>query len=103
MKTINTETPTHQEVLSIEGMSCASCVGRIEKQLKKIEHVENAEVNLATEQATIYASQPLDVTQLNTAVERAGYKVTPIEPIELSIEGMSCASCVGRVEKSLKK
>ena len=103
MKTINTETPTHQEVLSIEGMSCASCVGRIEKQLKKVEHVENAEVNLATEQATVYASQPLDVTQLNTAVERAGYKVTPIKPIELSIEGMSCASCVGRVEKSLKK
>ncbi|WP_296210490.1 heavy metal translocating P-type ATPase [Psychrobacter sp. UBA3480] len=103
MKTKNTKAPTYQEVLSIEGMSCASCVGRIEKQLKSIEHVENAEVNLATEQATVYSSQPVDVAQLNKAVERAGYKVTETKPIELSIEGMSCASCVGRVEKFLAK
>ncbi len=103
MNTKNTKAATYYEVLSIEGMSCASCVGRIEKQLKNIEHVENAEVNLATEQATVYSSQPLDVTQLNKAVERAGYKVTETKPIELSIEGMSCASCVGRVEKSLAK
>ncbi|PKH64991.1 copper-translocating P-type ATPase [Psychrobacter sp. 4Dc] len=103
MKTKNTKAPTYHEVLSIEGMSCASCVGRIEKQLKNIEHVENAEVNLATEKATVYSSQPLDVAQLNKAVERAGYKVTETKPIELSIEGMSCASCVGRVEKSLAK
>ena len=39
MKTKNTKAPTYHEVLSIEGMSCASCVGRIEKQLKNIEHV----------------------------------------------------------------
>ena len=63
MKTKNTKAPIYQEILSIEGMSCASCVGRIEKQVKNIEHVENAEVNLATEQATVYSSQPVDVAQ----------------------------------------
>ena len=50
----------YQETLSIEGMTCASCVGRVEKALKKVDGVEKAEVNLATEKALIHASQPLD-------------------------------------------
>ena len=93
----------YQETLSIEGMTCASCVGRVEKALKKIDGVEKAEVNLATEKALIHASQPLDRALLIKAVQRAGFDVAAIQPIELSIDGMTCASCVARVEKALKK
>lgn len=93
----------YQETLSIEGMTCASCVGRVEKALIKVDGVEKAEVNLATEKALIHASQPLDRALLIKAVQRAGFDVAAIQPIELSIEGMTCASCVARVEKALKK
>ncbi len=96
-------TSPYQETLSIEGMTCASCVGRVEKALKKVDGVEKAEVNLATEKALIHASQPLDRALLIKAVQRAGYDVAAIQPIELSIDGMTCASCVTRVEKALKK
>lgn len=96
-------TSPYQETLSIEGMTCASCVGRVEKALKKVDGVEKAEVNLATEKALIHASQPLDRALLIKAVQRAGYDVAAIQPIELSIDGMTCASCVARVEKALKK
>ena len=93
----------YQETLSIEGMTCASCVGRVEKALKKVDGVEKAEVNLATEKALIHASQPLDRALLIKAVQRAGFDVAAIQPIGLSIDGMTCASCVARVEKALKK
>ena len=96
-------TSPYQETLSIEGMTCASCVGRVEKALKKVDGVEKAEVNLATEKALIHASQPLDRALLIKAVQRAGFDVAAIQPIELSIDGMTCASCVTRVEKALKK
>ena len=103
MNSKNTKSYLYSETLPIEGMTCASCVGRVEKALKKVEGVENAEVNLATENATISSSHPLDLITLTKAVERAGYKVLASQPIEISIEGMTCASCVGRVEKALKK
>ena len=103
MNSENSKSYLYNETLPIEGMTCASCVGRVEKALKKVEGVENAEVNLATENAMISSSQPLDLIAATKAVERAGYKVLASQPIELSIEGMTCASCVGRVEKALKK
>ena len=103
MNSENSKSYLYNETLPIEGMTCASCVGRIEKVLKKVEGVETAEVNLATENAMISSSQPLDLIAVTKAVERAGYKVLASQPIELSIEGMTCASCVGRVEKALKK
>ena len=103
MNSENSKSYLYNETLPIEGMTCASCVGRVEKALKKVEGVENAEVNLATENAMISSSQPLDLIAVTKAVERAGYKVLASQPIELSIEGMTCASCVGRVEKALKK
>lgn len=103
MNSENSKSYLYNETLPIEGMTCASCVGRVEKALKKVEGVENAEVNLATEKAMISSSQPLDLIAATKAVERAGYKILASQPIELSIEGMTCASCVGRVEKALKK
>jgi len=87
--------------LPIEGMTCASCVGRVEKALSKIEGVDSVVVNLAAERADIQASGPVSRQQLISTIEAAGYSV-PATTIELSIEGMTCASCVGRVEKALQ-
>lgn len=100
---ISNSSAVFRETLSIQGMTCASCVGRVEKALKKVDGVEQANVNLATEQAVVESSAPLDRTALVKAIERAGYDVVVAAPIELSIDGMTCASCVARVEKALKK
>ncbi len=60
--------------LSVEGMTCASCVGRVEKALRKVPGVASAEVNLATETAEVRMNGPgTDVAALVAAVEKAGY------------------------------
>ncbi|WP_084438657.1 heavy metal translocating P-type ATPase [Shinella sp. HZN7] len=94
--------------IPIEGMTCASCVGRVEKALKAVPGVADAVVNLATERASITTSVPVDRAKLIGAVEKAGYTVPAsfsapaATSREVAIEGMTCASCVGRVEKALK-
>ena len=93
--------------LPIEGMTCASCVGRVEKALKAVPGVETVVVNLATERASITTSAPVERAELVAAVENVGYSVPAksapsVGSIELAVEGMTCASCVGRVERALK-
>ena len=92
----------HAQALAIEGMSCASCVGRVEKALAAVPGVSQASVNLATEMAKVTSSTPIPLATLQAAVEKAGYSVAQRE-IDLNIAGMTCASCVGRVEKALLK
>ncbi|WP_244134012.1 heavy metal translocating P-type ATPase [Burkholderia gladioli] len=100
--------------LDIAGMTCASCSNRVEKALAQVPGVSRASVNLATERASVSAEASVSVAQLVAAVEKAGYRATPLvadEPvpvkspaapaIELEIGGMTCASCSGRVEKAL--
>ncbi|HRN61381.1 MAG TPA: heavy metal translocating P-type ATPase [Luteimonas sp.] len=87
--------------LPIEGMTCASCVGRVEAALGKVPGVAGVSVNLATERADIQAAAAVDRAALVRAVERAGYDVAATT-IELAVEGMTCASCVGRVEREIK-
>src|SRR3954454_10220111 len=91
---------TEQQVsLPIGGMTCASCVRRVEKALSKVAGVSAASVNLATERASVnYAPARFNMEPLRAAVESAGYTV-PSEEVSLPIEGMTCASCVRRVEK----
>ena len=92
--------PTQYD-LPIAGMTCASCAGRVEKALAKVPGVTAVSVNLATEQARVEA--PADsLPALVEAVGHAGYSV-PSHSLELSIGGMTCASCAGRVEKALAK
>ncbi len=87
-------------VLPIEGMTCATCAGRVESALAKLPGV-SAQVNLAGEQAHIaYDPQSATPTDLVCAIEAAGYDV-PSAHYRLTIEGMTCATCVGRVEKAL--
>lgn len=87
--------------LPIEGMTCASCVGRVEAALAKVEGVRDVAVNLATERATVQLANPVDRMALVQAVEKTGFSV-PAETTELAVEGMTCASCVGRIERALK-
>ncbi|AMS14466.1 copper-transporting ATPase [Pseudomonas chlororaphis] len=87
--------------LPIAGMTCASCAGRVERALSKVAGAAAVSVNLATEQARVQA--PSDsLPALMAAVQDAGYSV-PAHSLELNIGGMTCASCVGRVERALVK
>lgn len=88
--------------LPVEGMTCASCVGRVERALKAVSGVQTAAVNLATERADITFTGLADPQAAVHAIESAGYTVRE-ETTELAIEDMTCASCVGRVEKALAK
>ncbi len=112
----------------VSGMTCASCVRRVEKSLAKVPGVQEASVNLATEKARVtYDPAVATPDQLRQAVEKAGYgvremptpaaEVTPAAPVAVAprvaatlagdvtllIQGMTCASCVRRVEKALVK
>jgi Cu+-exporting ATPase len=105
MSTLAAHPPAEDFRLPIDGMTCASCVLRVEKALKALPGVASAAVNLATEEATVQASGSaggVDVGALAAAVRKAGYDVRSRET-ELRVEGMTCASCVGRVEKALLK
>ena len=87
--------------LPIGGMPCASCVERNEKALRLVPGVISADVNFATEQATVeYDPGVVDVAALVAAVERVGYQVI-VEKVDLAVQGMTCASCVERVERAL--
>ena len=90
---------TIKQSISIEGMSCASCVARVERALLKIPGVTKASVNLATEKAQIEGEYNL--AQVVGGIEDAGYAVGT-RVIDLAVADMSCASCVGRVEKVLR-
>ncbi|MDP1531947.1 MAG: HAD-IC family P-type ATPase, partial [Rubrivivax sp.] len=86
--------------LPIEGMTCASCVGRVERALQKMPGVVEASVNLATEAATVRSAASIGLADLRLAIEKAGYTVGE-SSVTLAIDGMTCASCVSRVEKAL--
>ncbi len=92
-----------QATLPVIGMSCASCVGRVERFLAQAEGVTEATVNLAMETATAtYDPEQIGVDRLVEVVVESGYEV-PTEVLTINISGMSCASCVGRVERFLAK
>ena len=84
----------------ITGMTCASCAGRVERALAAVPGVLSASVNLATETAAVATDGRPSAAALAAAVEQAGYGVA-IEEVSMAILGMTCASCVGRVEKAL--
>ena len=94
----------------VEGMTCGSCVARVEKALAALPGVEDASVNFATEQASVRAGQGVTLEMLKAAVDKAGYAVgdttgsaAHAQSQRLAIGGMTCASCALRVEKALKQ
>jgi Cu+-exporting ATPase len=81
-------------------MTCASCVGRVERALRKVPGVTEAHVNLAAERADVAGTAT--PAELAGAIRAAGYAVPEAER-SIGIEGMTCASCAGRVERALAK
>ncbi|MHA7774783.1 heavy metal translocating P-type ATPase [Roseibium sp. M-1] len=86
--------------LSVQGMTCASCVSRVERGLASVEGLGDVAVNLATESAR-FSSAPENVAAAVAKLEDLGYPART-QTVALNIESMSCASCVGRVDKALE-
>ncbi len=91
-----------QVSIAVAGMTCASCVGHVEKAIAKLPGVTRVSVNLATERADVTFAGAADAGAVVQAIERAGYQVPETE-VEIGVAGMTCASCVGHVEKALSK
>ncbi|WP_368896053.1 HAD-IC family P-type ATPase, partial [Priestia megaterium] len=92
-----------EATLQITGMTCAACSNRIEKGLKKIEGVKEANVNLALERSTIIFDPSKTSPQaFEEKIEKLGYGVVS-EKVEFAITGMTCAACSTRIEKGLNK
>ena len=90
--------------IAVSGMTCASCVGRVEKAMRAVPGVRAVAINLATERARVdlLPNYSPDVgTALASAIKTAGYG-TVEDTIDLIVGGMTCASCVSRVERALK-
>ena len=94
------ETDRPSWTVGIEGMTCASCATRVEKAVARVAGVTSASVNLATEQLAVTGDASVTPEALRDAVAKAGYAVAQ-QSMQLNITGMTCASCVARVEKAL--
>ncbi|MDA1775503.1 heavy metal translocating P-type ATPase [Bacillus cereus group sp. BY9-3LC] len=89
--------------LQISGMTCAACANRIEKGLKKVEGVHDANVNFALKKTKImYDPQKTNPQQFKEKVESLGYGIVS-DKAEFTVSGMTCAACANRVEKRLNK
>ncbi len=88
-------------LLPVEGMTCASCVRRVEKAVACVPGVAESAVNFATETLSVTPGPGFSAAALLAAIDKAGYEAKA-ETLVLEIEDMSCASCVSRVEKALK-
>lgn len=88
--------------IAVQGMDCANCSSRIERNLNKLEGVE-ASVNLATERASIaFDANKIAVTDVLASISKSGY--TPVaDEVTLTIGGMTCANCSARIERKLSK
>ncbi len=89
--------------MPVKGMTCASCVVRVERILSRLPGVVEATVNLAAERVDIvFDADTVSPDEVATAIDRAGFRV-PSETRDLVIKGMTCASCVSRVENVLER
>jgi len=92
-----------QEIkVGVKGMTCAPCVARVERALKRAEGVEEARVNLTTEEAFLRLQEGVDLKEVLKRVEEAGYEPV-LSRAEIPVKGMTCAACVARVERAIGK
>src|SRR3712207_115064 len=89
--------------IPVTGMTCASCVRRVERALSRKEGVAEASVNFAAEKASVtYEPTATSPDDLIGAIKDAGYGAD-VRETTFGVTGMTCVSCVGRVERVLKK
>ncbi len=86
--------------LQVEGMTCAVCVGKVQRALEDLPFVQNPSVNLATEHAKVSLNDPADVVQIAAALQRSGYPVVT-DRLELALDGLVDAASVARAEAAL--
>jgi Cu+-exporting ATPase len=95
------------EMLNIRGMTCAACAQRIEKTVRKLSGVNQANVNLASEKLFVeYDSDHVELSAVKAAVTKIGYEVAEKSEnakVTIPIGGMTCAACARRVEKAIGK
>ncbi len=90
-------------VFPVTGMTCANCAANIERSLNKLNGIQEALVNFASEKANVrFDSRQIDIQAVVDSVERAGYGVVT-QHIELPITGMTCANCAANIERALNK
>ena len=94
-----TTIPVH---IRISGMHCASCVARVERGLSRIDGLSNIAVNLTTETGHFDAETPDHLAQAVARLGKLGFPALT-ETVDLAISGMSCASCVARIDRAVAK
>ena len=98
-----------KQVFNIEGMTCAACSNRIEKIVNKMDGVQQATVNYATEKLAVdFDDTALKITDIEQKVDKIGYHIIPevhdsIQTLQVQFQGMTCAACSARIEKVLRK
>lgn len=94
-----------EKILRIKGMSCSACANRVERVVKKLEGVEEASINFASETLVVrYDNNQLDTAQIEAVIEKAGYGVQKnIHQYIFKVEGMTCSACSSRVERIVRK
>jgi P-type Cu+ transporter len=103
MQTTNEKERLTRISIPVVGMTCASCVRRVERTLSEKEGVAEASVNFAAEKASVtYEPAATNPDDLIEAIRDAGYGAD-VRETTFSVTGMTCASCVGRVERALEK
>lgn len=94
----------HKQEYNVEGMTCASCVAHVSKAISNIEGVKDVNVNLMTHKAFVTFEDEIDNVRVIEAVKNSGYEASvpsEMKALDLSIEGMTCASCVASIEKGV--
>ncbi|HHU90520.1 MAG TPA: heavy metal translocating P-type ATPase [Clostridiaceae bacterium] len=97
-----------KETLGITGMTCASCARAVERNVRKVDGISDANINLATEKLTVeFDDTKTDIEKIKESVVKAGYGIQEDNEnkreIILPISGMTCAACVKAVERAIGK
>ena len=94
-----------QNSFKIEGMTCSACANRVERAVKKLDGVEESNVNFATETLSVkFDETKVDVAKIEETVVKAGYFVRKdMRDYTFKVEGMTCSACANRVERVTKK
>ncbi len=100
---MNNQLQNATAVMPITGMTCSACAARIEKALQRVNGIVSAEVNFATEKASVeWDPAQLDSAALTAAIEKTGFGVTE-QQFDFGVKGMTCSACATRIEKALGK
>lgn len=91
--------------LRIEGMTCAACAKAVERSVRKLEGIQEADVNLATEKLRVsFDESKVSLAEIQASVEKAGYKaIREMVTKTMDVQGMTCASCSKAVERATRK